>query len=252
MAMNQWKIHRTPISPGGHIIICDDDTVFLKEFQRELYRILKKININVEIKMYNVPADIPEDVLRSCLMVFFDIDFEKEEENGIAAARRLRSVNKTALLFFVTNYIEYAPEGFEVRAFRYILKRDMTEVLERYMLQAMEQLAEEREYLQLYEQDRTIDIPLKNIRYMEVVNHYVSIYTEERACILNTTLSNFEKELDRHGFLRVHKSYLVNMSFIRKFRSRECVLLDETVIPVGEKNYPEQKQKYLRYKGTQL
>ena len=73
-----------------------------------------------------------------------DIDFENEDYNGIDIARRLRSVNKKALVFFVTNFIDYAPAGYEVQAFRYILKRDIRDVLERYILQAMEQLALQR------------------------------------------------------------------------------------------------------------
>ncbi len=252
MAINEWKIHRTTIRPSEKIIICDDDITFLKEMEIELHRIFEKINVSADIMTFNVPSDIPDEALSACLMAFLDIDFDNAEQNGMDIARRLRQVNKHALLFFVTNYIDYAPEGFEVRAFRYILKRDMGDVLERYMLQAMEQLADKRECLRLLDHDRVIDVPLKRIRYLEVMDHYVSIHTEKNPYVLNTTLSNLEKELEGHGFLRVHKSYLVNMDLIHKFRSRECILTDETVIPVGEKSYTEQKQKYLRYKGTRL
>ncbi len=252
MAINEWSLCRATVSPDENIIICDDDTAFIRGIETELHRIFEKMNITADIKIYNSPSDITDEALGSCLMAFLDVDFENAEQNGMSLARRLRTVNKNALLFFVTNYIEYAPEGFEVRAFRYVLKRDMADVLERYMLQAMEQLADKRECLRLLEQDRTIDIPLKHIRYMEVMDHYVSIHTEKASYVLNATLSNLEKALEKHGFLRVHKSYLVNMDLIRKLRSRECVLTDETVIPVGEKSYTEQKQKYLRYKGTRL
>ena len=63
------------------------------------------------------------------------------------------------------------------------------------------------------------------------------------------TLSSLEKELEKYGFLRVHKSYLVNMAHIRKFRSRICLLTDGTALSVSEKNYSQQKQKYLLWKG---
>ena len=59
----------------------------------------------------------------------------------------------------------------------------------------------------------------------------------------------FISEMEEHGFLRIHKSYLVNMAYIRKFRSRECLLLDGTTLAVSEKNYSQQKQKYLLWKG---
>ena len=149
----------------------------------------------------------------------------------------------------MTNYIDYAPAGYEVQAFRYILKRDMGEVLERYILQAMESMAEGQEFLRLRDKEQTFDLPLEQISYLEVLDHYVSIHADSGSFTLNATLSSMESEMEAHGFLRIHKSYLVNMAYIRKFRSRECLLLDGTTLAVSEKNYSQQKQKYLLWKG---
>ena len=68
---------------------------------------------------------------------------------------------------------------------------------------------------------------------------------------MNATLTSLESELEAHGFLRIHKSFLVNMQHIRKVRSRECLLTDGTTLAVSEKNYSQQKQKYLLWKGLQ-
>lgn len=182
-------------------------------------------------------------------MAFLDIDYESENRNGIDIARTLREANSRALIFFVTNYIDYAPAGYEVQAFRYILKRDIGEVLERYILQAMENMAEGQEFLRLWDQEQTVDLPLEQISYLEVLDHYVSIHTVGDTYTLGATLSSMESVMEAHGFLRVHKSYLVNMAHIRKFRSRECVLTDGTALAVSEKNYSQQKQKYLLWKG---
>ncbi len=252
MAITEWSLRRTALSQKAFpIILCDDDPAFLRELQGELLRLFDKLNMRCDIRTFDCPAAVPEALLAGCSMAFLDIDFENDEGSGIDIARRLRQVNHQALLFFVTNYIDYAPVGFEVQAFRYILKRDRDEVLERYLLQAMEILAEEQEFLRLRDQDSVTDVPLKEIAWMEVMDHYVSIHAGADSFVLNATLSNMERELEAHGFLRIHKSYLVNMAFIRKFRSRECLLADGTLLAVGEKNYPQQKQKYLRWKGLQ-
>ncbi len=253
MAITEWETGRAALRQKEiNIVLCDDDSSFLEAFRAELARIFAKLNTSTKITAYYRPTEVPAAALSVCDMAFLDIDFEDEEQNGLDIARRLREVNRDALLFFVTNYIDYAPEGFEVKAFRYILKRDMTDILERYIMQAMEQLADEREFLQLREDDRSVEVPLKQIRYIEVLDHYVSIHTKKKSYVLATTLSNMEDALDSHGFLRVHKSYLVNMAMIRKFRSRECILTDDTVLPVGEKSYAAQKQKYLNWKVMQL
>ncbi len=250
MAITEWEVGRTAVGQKEiKILLCDDDPVFLEELNRELIRIFAKLNIRVKITAFHGPAGVSKDALIACDMAFLDIDYETDEQNGIDIARKLREINDKCLLFFVTNFIDYAPAGFEVHAFRYILKRDRDEVLERYILQAMETVAEGQEYLRLWDQDLIVDLPLHQIEYLEVKDHYVTVHAGGNSYILSSSLSNLEMALEPHGFLRVHNSYLVNMALIRKFRSRECLMVSGTALAVGEKNYSAQKQKYLRWKG---
>ena len=250
MAITQWEICRTAVGQNNiKVILCDDDPAFLASLHRQIERTFAKLNMETSIFAFNTPTDISRSLLTTCDIAFLDIDFESENQNGIDIARMLRQVNNHALIFFVTNYIDYAPAGYEVQAFRYILKRDIGEVLERYILQAMENMAEGQVYLQLRDKERTIDLSLEQISYLEVLDHYVSIHAGNNTYTLGATLSGMECEMEDHGFLRIHKSYLVNMAHIRKFRSRECLLADGTTLAVSEKNYFQQKQKYLLWKG---
>lgn len=250
MAITQWQLERTALGQKEiTVCLCDDDPVFLRELHGALDRAFAKLNIRGAITAYESPEAIDGAALAGCSMAFLDIDFERGEFNGMDLARRLRQANRDCLIFFVTNFIEYAPAGYEVQAFRYILKRDLREVLERYLLQAMEILAGEQVFLRLLEQDRPRDLPLKEITYLEVMDHYVSVHRAGATYVLSATLTGLEKQLEEYGFLRIHKSYLVNMEAIRKFRSRECALSDGTVLMVSEKNYAQQKQKYLLWKG---
>lgn len=250
MAMTEWTLGRTAVGLGSmKIILCDDDPAFLETLNGQLQSVFQRLNKKAEISLFSTPSALSAEQMADCDMAFLDIDFDGGEQNGIDIASQLRQVNEQVMIFFVTNFIEYAPAGYEVRAFRYILKRDTQQVLERYILQAMEELAQGQEYLRLQSRDEEETIPLENIRYLEVMDHSVSIHTDGETYALNAPLSGLEERLDTHGFLRVHKSFLVNMPFIRKFRSRECVLSDGTILPVSEKNYSRQKQKYLLWKG---
>ena len=249
MAITEWEIRRAAIGQGNvKIVLCDDDPVFLQELHREVELTFVKMNRKATVATFHSPTAISEELLSICDMAFFDIDFETEDQNGIDIARTLRQVNRHALIFFVTNYIDYAPAGYEVQAFRYILKRDLGEVLERYILQAVENMAESREYRRLRDQEKVIELQLEQIAYREVLDHYVSIHAGDRSYTLGATLSSLEQELEAHGFLRIHKSYLVNMRCIYKFSSRECILNDGTTLATSAKNYAQQKQKYLLWK----
>lgn len=252
MSVTEWEILRNAFNQETvQVLMCDDDPEQLKVLEKEIQRIFSKQGRTVEISASERPSVLRREDLDGWDMVFLDIDFPEGEETGIQLARRLRERNKRAILFFVTHFIEYAPEGYEVQAFRYILKRDIGQVLERYILQAMEQLADNQEFIRLRSRDAITDIPLSQIRYIEVMDHSVSIYAGSRSVSMTATLSSLEAGLEDRGFLRIHKSYLVNMRHIRRFRSRECLLTDGTSLAVSEKNYSQQKQKYLRWKGLQ-
>lgn len=250
MAISEWSIRRTAIGQNSiKVVLCDDDADFLNTFRGEIIEAFEKQNLKAELMTFNSAEFIPDATFASCDMAFLDIDFEGEDYNGIDIARRLRGVNKKAVLFFVTNFIDYAPEGYEVQAFRYLLKRNRNNVLERYILQAIEQMAEKREIFSISDGDSVIEFPLDDVSYMEVYDHEVLVHRKEGTHSLNASLSSLEDQLEKSGFLRIHNSYLVNMRYIGKYRSRECILTDGTVLPASERSYSAQKQKYMLWKG---
>ena len=72
-----------------------------------------------------------------------------------------------------------------------------------------------------------------------------------KSYVFYASLSELENKLESHGFLRIHKSYLVNMKYISKFQCREALLENGSILRVSEKNYSENKRKYLLWKGWQ-
>lgn len=238
-------------SRNVYILICDDDPDALDRIRQKAEAVFAKLTIQGKFDLFDTCEAVPEDSLKDCDIALLDVDFEGKNLNGIGLARKLRQVNKRAVILFITNFIEYAPEGYEVQAFRYILKRDIDTVLGRYLMEAMEVLSEAWDCLRLEYRGELLELPFDGILYLEVLGHSVSIVTEGETYTLTASLSSFEQELENHGFLRVHKSFLVNMRHIKKFQCRELTLYNGTAIRVSEKSYAEQKRKYLLWKGWQ-
>jgi DNA-binding LytR/AlgR family response regulator len=100
-----------------------------------------------------------------------------------------------------------------------------------------------------------VSVPLDDILYIESQLHFVVVHTlSDPLRSGNHTfyagISSLENQLSQHGFLRIHKSYLVNMKHIRKFQCKFVLLTDNTQLRVSEKNYSEQKKAYLLWKGN--
>ena len=238
------------------ILICDDDLLFLESLYTEIQRILGEAGVKAKVHSYRSREEIGLPLLSSCDIAFLDIDFTRKKYTGIDIAKELRQVRQDAVIIFVTNYIEYAPEGYEVQAFRYVLKSELSKKLSAYLSLAIEQLHSARETIKIQINGEVIDIPISNILYFEAQQHTILAHVQKsnnlkqiKTYRFYSTISSIENQMNSHGFLRIHKSFLVNMNHIQKYQCHEAVLTNGTTLRVSEKNYSQQKEKYLLWKG---
>lgn len=239
------------------IVLCDDNTSFLESFRSEIRDILRKNQLEGNIHLYQYAEDIPEHLISFCNIFFLDIDFSGKTYTGIDLARKIREVNFNAIIVFVTNYIEYAPDGYEVLAFRYLLKSDFHTKLEQCLLQSVQKLQTAQETIQIHVSGEKITIPLADILYIESQGHQVVLHIQKAGTKtpqlyrFYASLGSLENQLCTQGFLRIQKSYLVNMRHIQKYQCNEAELDNGEKLPVSEKNYAEHKKQFLLWKGRQ-
>lgn len=242
--------------PMLSILICDDDATTLTSIRATTESVLKKFDKKARIHTFIEATSISDQLLSDCDIALLDIDFDGTGYNGMDIARRIRSLRSDTVIIFVTNFIEYAPEGYEVQAFRYILKRDLQSDLTAILPLALKQL--NLETLPIQVSGEIIKVPLDDILYLEVQQHNVTVVTcgltsdrKQKEYSFYATLSDLEERLEPLGFLRIHKSYLVNMKHLKRFQCREATLDNGKILRVGEKSYAENKQKFLLWKGWQ-
>lgn len=238
------------------ILLCDDDTYMIDTMRGAIESMLKAEEKKAKIFTFSDASSISDQILACCDIALLDIDFPESVCNGMDIARRLRSVRSDTVIIFVTNFIEYAPEGYEVQAFRYVLKRDVLDDLHTIFPLALKQL--NKETLPIQMNGEVINIPLEDILYLEVQQHNVTAVTtrltsdrKPKEYNFYASLSDLEERLEPLGFLRIHKSYLVNMKHLKKFQCRAATLDNGMVLRVGEKSYAKKKQKFLLWKGWQ-
>lgn len=235
------------------ILLADDDPAFLSKMEHLLMQYSSQKHLNVQIGTY-ARDDISGLILQPYDIAFLDIDFGNRRGAGIDLARRLRQKRNDAIIIFVTSYVEYAPEGYELRAFRYLLKTDVDTKLESYFAQAVEQFTIKCEVISIQNNGEIINMAVDDILYLESEKHTVHIHMlggkpDQYNCY--ASLQSFEEKLQPLGFLRIQKSYLVNMQHIKKLQCSEVVVENGITLPVSGKNYSEIKRTYLLWKGAQ-
>lgn len=238
------------------ILICDDDIGITNTMRSIVESVLLKSGKKARIHTFTDASLVSDQLLSGCDIALLDIDFEEAGYNGMDVARRLRTFSRDTIIIFVTNFIEYAPEGYEVQAFRYVLKRDIDTDLKAVLPLALNQLNQETLPIQV--NGEIIKVALDDILYLEVQQHSVTVVTrmltserKQKEYSFYATLSDLEERLEPLGFLRIHKSYLVNMKHLKKLQCREAILDNGMTLRVGEKSYAENKQKFLLWKGWQ-
>lgn len=235
------------------ILICDDDARALETIRSVVDQALAEAGEKASITAISNMNELPETAFSDCNIALLDIDFESSKSNGMDFAREIRSQNGDAIIIFVTNFIEYAPEGYEVQAFRYVLKRDMQKELRKALHLAL--VNAKKESLSIQVKGEMIDLSLDKLLYLEVQQHYVTAIVEgghscqQRKYSFASSLAELEERLAPRGFLRIHKSYLVNMKYLKKYQCRKAVLADGTTLRTSEKSYAENKKKFLLWKG---
>lgn len=235
------------------ILLADDEPIFLLKLDRLLQSYSADLKINVQIQKYT-RDDMSSIVLSTFDIAFLDVDFGSECGSGIEIARRIRKCRDDTVIIFVTNFLEYAPEGYELKAFRYLLKSDIDTKLQPYYVDAVKHFVSKRETITIQNNGELTNILIDDILFLESDKHtiYIKMFTGKRkqySCY--STLQSFTQKLEPLGFLRVHKSYLVNMKYISKLQCNEVFLVTGVSLNVSEKNYSETKKKYLLWKGAQ-
>jgi len=207
--------------------------VMLIEDEAGIRLILKKIiEKHPEFQVVAECEELTEAVLefrrQSPDVVFLDIEIKGQ--SGIDCARILTDLDPKIKIIFATAHAEYMPEAFELYAFDYLVKPFSVERVSKTLKRIVEQETnnriepEEKVEKSAYRHDKLlvkgkesmsfIDIP--DIILIQRENNATVIYTEQDSYVTSVSMSELEKKLDPEQFLRSHKSYIINLSRIRR------------------------------------
>ncbi len=193
-------------------------------------------------------------------LIFVDINMP--DMTGVEFVQTLET---PAMVIFTTAYAEYAIEGFKLSAIDYLLKpfglKDITRAAEKAqslyeLLQLQEQLngdvpqeepTENAEdgVLSVHADRKTHLVKMSNIVYLESAGEYVRLHLVDGTKLVTLfRLKNMESELQPSQFMRVHRSYIINLNHISGYTKGRVFLSNDDYVPIGE-NYKEQFMNYV-------
>ncbi len=178
-------------------------------------------------------------------ILFLDIEMEPEGMNGIELAAKLRENDSSIQLVFVTGYMEYIADGYDVEALHYLLKPVTEEKLGSVLARALARVKAREKELFLQTTDGSVRVLNSEIRYLEVQRNYVTIHAAEEYTV-KRTLGDLEKELDE-SFFRTGRSFIVNLRFVRKITKTQVFLKDGAQVPLSRGLYEGINRAMIQY-----
>lgn len=236
-----------------NILICDDDPTFIASLSQKIMRLPDFAPKAMHIKAFSDPDSLRQEDFSACDLLFLDIDMGAI--NGIDLARQMRKTNSETVLIFVTNFREYAPEGYEVDAFRYLAKSDIDKKLPSYFSDALALCRTRQRKVEVFCEGESMSVPVQALIYVESQGHDQCLHMigwPREKLYTRLTMAQLEELLFTQGFLRIHKRYLVNMTYLQTLQSTGAFLTTGQSLPASARSYRENKKKFIRWQAQQI
>ncbi len=201
------------------IAICDDSKAdaeyiskLVKEWAKDRIVIIKSFP-SAEAFMFNYAEEKDFDILL--------LDIEMGKMDGVTMAKTIRQDNESVQIVFITGYSEYIADGYDVAALHYLIKPVKREQLWSVLDRAAERLKKNEKELLLKTADETVVMPVRGIRYLDVQQNYVTVHGKTDVTV----------------FFRLGRSYIVNLTCVRRISKTEVILTDGSAIPLPRGQY---------------
>ncbi len=179
------------------IAVCDDS----REDRGALRALLEACGHDFEIREYGSGAELYADMgyVRECGIVFLDINMEGMD--GLEAAGKIKAECPKVHIVLVTAYVNYALDGYKVKASRFLLKDD----LEQTLPECVEDILREERMVEFGFVEGSVRLRVDDIIYIETSKHKNVFYTAGETYSIYKKMDELEAELAGMGFVRIHQ-----------------------------------------------
>lgn len=228
------------------VLICADDQIFAEVLRKRIGTYMEGRAKEYEIEIFTSGIKLLEDIKERMPEVIF-LDIDMPEISGMDLADQIFQSDINTNVIFVTNRDDLVFQAIHYQPFRFIRKEKLDTELEEAVGNLVDKLEKDEKILEVQTKDGTIFLPLKKILYIESSKHYLIIRYMGGECETRGKISNFEKWMMNYGFIRTHRSYLVNIRFIKMIRPNEVELDSGEMVPVSRDKLQDVKKRHMAY-----
>lgn len=232
------------------LAFCDDEISELNEICMLLDQYRVERNQEIDYIAFQSPLDLLAEIERGTRFDILFLDVLMPGETGIDAAAEIRNYDNNVKIIFLTSSSEFAVQSYMVGAYFYQLKPIWRESFFRLMDSALSACEKEQtNSLILRCKSGITRVEMRHLEYCEVIHRTLLIHlTNGKVLESNGSLDELCRKLESYGgFLRPHRSYLINLNYVKNLSYRGITMSCLTEIPIPRGKYNEIKDAYLEY-----
>ena len=211
-----------------NIAIVEDENAAAALLQGYIQQYAEKSGQEFQIDRFTTGTDFIKNYKSTYSVVFMDI--QMPGCNGMDIAFKLREIDKTVSIIFVTNLSQYAQKGYEVDAVGYLMKPVSYYDFVLKFKKALDGYAmNEEQRVMVTVSGGFCRISTDKLMYVEVARHRLYYHLVDDVIEVTGALSKVEEELKQYGFMRCNQCFLVNPKFVVSVKGYDVQVGNETL-----------------------
>lgn len=227
------------------IAVCDDEITECSRIAAAVKSILKDMQTPCLVRQFYSGKELLAEAKEFDLVL---LDIIMEELDGMKTAELFRQKAPGKILVFISSSKAYVFDAYEVEAFWYLVKPVEPGKLRRVLERAIGKLGQKPdEFIMVSRQRQQEKLFLSDVLYFEIRGRMIYAHQQEGIIEFYQQIGILEQKLQGKGFFRCHKSYLVNLNYVRSYNRKEAILDTGEKIMISRRRYEDFCQETLRH-----
>ena len=218
-----------------HIVICDDEPIFLTQISEMISDILASMGESCEIRKYTSIAELKntlQNTPKNCDILILDI--------------MLGDTRNPIPVIFISSSKEFVFDAYSAEPVGYILKPVSRQKLAEALTRAIRHLIPKSIIIDT--PSRTVSLHIRDITYIEIINKELQIHLQDGTVTkIYKSLSAVREILPKDIFVQCHRCYIVSLHAVRSIRRFEITLNNHEIIPVSKYSYRDVQEQLQQY-----
>lgn len=231
------------------VCICDDESKWHEAISRSCRSFFESKGIQYNINSYFHGEDVIKETSLDIDILFLDV--EMESMDGLAVMKEVEKMPNIHNIVFVSSHPEAVWDSFGYKTKGFVTKPISEDEISKHLESIYTKKISDA-LIEFSDYNGPVYIRKSDIVYIKSDSNYSSIYTEDSEKVVSCTLKECEKKLNGLPFLRIHRSYIVNLDYIKNISSSIAFFKNGDTCTVGRSYRNHVRDEYQNYLRREL